>query len=414
MNGLDEAPMRAMEERVRAAFGAAAQTLTAEDLPGPPVPAARAWAAARGLRAWGVARVRMRGFVPAAAAAAVTVIIVTAALVVPKLLSGPPGGRSPGALAGAPAFFAGVAGAPPTVVDIYRSATGQVVASFPTPRNLRMFTAVARLGSDRTYAAAAVAKNSCTTRLYRFSIDSKGRPSGLTPLSVPQVTGAVGELAGSADGNVLAYTASGPCTPHAYTPVGVIHLATRQTTTWTFQTARPRWTHGHGYKYWHPYATAGSVSLTADGSVLGFLAGPDRSYGPQDVWVLPTSSPPGPLTQHARKVLHLRTAVFRVILNHSGSRAYVETLSAIRGGAVVLDLYSTSTGQRIRLLSRLGPGGHSLAELPLTVDASGQHLLAYGYLGSPRVTIMNLTTGRRASTTAAHLVIEGALTTVAW
>jgi len=358
--------------------------------------------------------VRMRGFVPAAAAAAVTVIIVTAALVVPKLLSGPPGGRSPGALAGAPAFFAGVAGAPPTVVDIYRSATGQVVASFPTPRNLRMFTAVARLGSDRTYAAAAVAKNSCTTRLYRFSIDSKGRPSGLTPLSVPQVTGAVGELAGSADGNVLAYTASGPCTPHAYTPVGVIHLATRQTTTWTFQTARPRWTHGHGYKYWHPYATAGSVSLTADGSVLGFLAGPDRSYGPQDVWVLPTSSPPGPLTQHARKVLHLRTAVFRVILNHSGSRAYVETLSAIRGGAVVLDLYSTSTGQRIRLLSRLGPGGHSLAELPLTVDASGQHLLAYGYLGSPRVTIMNLTTGRRASTTAADLVIEGALTTVAW
>ena len=113
-------------------------------------------------------------------------------------------------------------------------------------------------------------------------------------------------------------------------------------------------------------------------------------------------------------MLHLHTAVFRVILNHSGSRAYVETLSAIRGGAVVLDLYSTSTGQRIRLLSRLGPGGHSLAELPLTVDASGQHLLAYGYLGSPRVTIMNLTTGRRASTTAADLVIEGALTTVAW
>jgi len=415
MNGLDEAPMRAMEERVRDAFGAAAQTLTAEDLPGPPVPAGRAWAAAaRGLRARGVAPVRMRAFVPVAAAAAVTVIIVTAALVVPKLLSGPPGGRSPGALAGAPAFFAGVAGTPPTVVDIYRSATGQVVASFPTPRNLRMFTAVARLGSDQTYAVAAAAKNSCTTRLYRFSIDSKGRPSGLTPLSVPQVTGAVGELAGSADGNVLAYTASGPCTPHAYTPVGVIHLATRQVTTWTFQTARPRWTHGHGYKYWQPYATAGSVSLTADGSVLGFLAGHDRRYGPQDVWVLPTSSPPGPLTQHARKVLHLRTSVFRVLLNHSGSQAYVETQSAPRGGAVVLDLYSTSTGQRIRLLSRLGPGGQNFAELPVTIDAAGRHLLAYGYLGSPRVTIMNLTTGRRASTTAADLVVEGALTTVAW
>jgi hypothetical protein len=30
------------------------------------------------------------------------------------------------------------------------------------------------------------------------------------------------------------------------------------------------------------------------------------------------------------------------------------------------------------------------------------------------VTVINLTTGRRASTRAAHLVVEGALTTVAW
>jgi hypothetical protein len=227
-----------------------------------------------------------------------------------------------------------------------------------------MFAAVGRLGSDRTYAAAAVTRNGCTTRLYRFTIDARGRPSGLTPLSVPQVTGAVGELVGSADGNVLAYTASGPCAPRAHTPVGVIHLATRQATTWTFQSARPRWFNGH--KYWQPYATVGSVSLTTDGSLLGFLAGPDRRDGPQDAWVLPTSSPPGPLTQNARKVLHLGTGVFRVLLNNSGSRAYVETQSAPRGGAVVLGLYSTSTGKRIRLLGRLGPGGRNLAELPIT------------------------------------------------
>jgi hypothetical protein len=268
-----------------------------------------------------------------------------------------------------------------------------------------MFAAVGRLGSDRTYAAAAVTRNGCTTRLYRFTIDARGRPSGLTPLSVPQVTGAVGELVGSADGNVLAYTASGPCAPRAHTPVGVIHLATRQVTTWTFQSARPRWFNGH--KYWQPSATVGSVSLTTDGSLLGFLAGPDRRDGPQDVWVLPTSSPPGPLTQNARKVLHLGTGVFRVLLSNSGSRAYVETQSAPRGGAVVLGLYSTSTGKRIRLLGRLGPGGRNLAELPITVDAAGQHLLAYGYLGSARVTVINLPTGRRASTRAAHLVVEG-------
>jgi hypothetical protein len=415
MKGLEEAPMRAMEERVSDAFVAAAETVTARDLPGPPTWAGRV-GAARGLRAW-AARARMHALVPAAAAAGVTVIIVAAALVVPKLLAGPPGARA-AALAGAPRFFAGVAVNPAghypprTVVNIYRSATGRVVASVRLPRHLRMFAAVSRLGSDRTYAAAAITGNGCTTRLYRFTIDSRGRPSGLTPLSVPQVTGSVGELVGSADGNVLAYRASGPCAPRGRTPVGMIRLATRQVTTWTFQSARPRWFNGH--KYWTSYATVGSVSLTADGSVLGFLAGPDRRYGPQDVWVLPTSSPPGSLTRHARKVLHLRTGVFRVLLNKSGSQAYVETQSAPRGGAVILGLYSTSTGRRIRLLGRLGPGGRNLAELPVTVDAAGRHLLAYGYLGSSRVMVMNLTTGRRASTTAAHLVVEGALTTVAW
>jgi hypothetical protein len=411
MNGHEEVPMRAMEERVRDAFGAAAETVSARDLPGPPTPAGRA--SAWGARAW-AARVRVRALVPIAAAAAVALIVVTAALVVPKLLTGPPGGRPPGGLAGAPAFFAGVAGAPPTVVNIYRSATGRVVASFPTPGNLRMVTAVARLGGDRTYAVAAVNKSDCTTLLYRFRIDSAGRPSGLTPLSVPRVTGQVGELVGSANGNVLAYTASGPCTSHAYTPVGVIHLATRQATTWTFQTARPRWTRGHKYKYWQPYAAVGSLSLTADGSVLGFLAGPDRGYGPQDVWALPTSAPPGALTSHARKVLHVSTDVFRVVLSPSGSRAYVETLSEQRRGAVVLGVYSTGTGRRIRLLARLGPGGRSLAELPITVDASGRHLIAYGYLDSSRVTMLDLGTGRRSSAPAAGLVVEGALTTVAW
>jgi hypothetical protein len=46
------------------------------------------------------------------------------------------------------------------------------------------------------------------------------------------------------------------------------------------------------------------------------------------------------------------------------------------------------------MLGRLGPGGRNLAELPITVDAAGQHLLAYGYLSSPRVTMLDLTTGR--------------------
>ncbi len=44
---------------------------------------------------------------------------------------------------------------------------------------------------------------------------------------------------------------------------------------------------------------------------------------------------------------------------------------------------------------------------------AGRHLLGYGYPRSHRVTEMNLTTGRQASTAAAHLFTEG-LTAAAW
>src|SRR5262249_57267806 len=102
MKGLEEMPMRAMEERVRDAFGAAAETVTVQDLPGPPTPADRS-RAAWGLPAW-APRARLHALVPVAAAACVAVIVVTATVVVPRLLAGPAGGQA-GPPAGAPQVF---------------------------------------------------------------------------------------------------------------------------------------------------------------------------------------------------------------------------------------------------------------------------------------------------------------------
>lgn len=404
MKGPEEMPMRAMEERVRDAFGAAAETVTVRDLPGPPAAGGRS-RAGWGPRAW-APRARLHALVPVAAAAAVAVIVVTVTAVVPKL-TGPAGGQA-GALAGAPKFFAGVANPsehfpPGTVLNIYRSATGRVAATVRPPRPEHEFAAVGRLGNDRAYVAAAVTSfGACTTQLYQFSIDARGQPSRLTPLSVPQVNGIVLELAGSADGNVLAYTAFGSsrCALHGRDQAGAIRLATRQHTTWSYG--------GPGA------ANFSSVSLTADGSVLGLASGPGDPSGASAAWVLPTSAPAGPLTRHARKVLHLRTGVYRVVLNSTGSQAYVETGPASgRRGVVVLALYDTTTGKRVRPLGRLGLGGPYLAKLWFSLDAAGQHLLVYGYPASHRVTAINLTTGRQASTTAAHLFTEG-LTAAAW
>lgn len=406
MKGLDEAPMRAVEEQLRHAFGAAADTITAQDLPGLPAPAGRARVSRR-LRAW-APRLRTRALVPVAAAAGVAVIVVAATLVVPRLLPGPVAGRGRSGLAGAPKFFAGVAekslgqNPPATVVNIYRSATGRVVASIRPPKPYRDFVAVSRLGGDGTYVTAVItafSHTACTSHLYRFSIDAQGHPSGLTPLSVPQVTtGQVAELVSSADGKALAYTVSGCATGQA---VGMINLATRQTTTWTVPE--------HGLRP----VSFGSLSLTEDGSRLGFEVGNAAGFGPTNAYVLPADSPSGPLMRHATRVLHVPTGVFRVALSNNGSQAYVETQSAPRGGAVILSQYSTTTGQRVRVLGHLNPGGRFPGELSVTVDAAGKHLLAYG--DAHRVTAVNLSTGRQDSITAAQIpYLDAAYNTAAW
>jgi hypothetical protein len=309
--------------------------------------------------------------------------------------------------AGAPKFFAGVAeeplgqDPPATVVNVYRSATGRVVGSIRPPRPYHDFVAVSRLGGDRTYVAAVItafSPSACASYLFQFRIDRQGHPSGLTPLSVPQVTGEVAELVGSADGKALAYTVSG-C-PRAQA-IGMINLATGRTTTWTVP--------HHGI---HP-TIFGSLSLTEDGSRLGFVVGSPAGPGPTNAYVLPTDSPSGLVMRHARKVLHVPTGVFRVVLSNNGSWAYVETRSASRGGAVILSQYSTTSGQRVRLLGQLSPGGRLFAELSVTVDAAGKHLLAYTDVH--RVKAVNLSTGHQASITVAQIpYLDAAYTTAAW
>jgi hypothetical protein len=350
-------------------------------------------------------RRRIRGAAGGAAAVAIIAVTIPATIGTLGHSPGPAMGHRSAGLAGGPKFFAGVAETsthPPlkTVVDIYRSATGRVVGSIRPPKPYRDFVAVSRLGGDRTFVAAVItafSHTACTSHLFRFSVDGRGHPSGLTPLSVPQVAGQVAELVSSADGKTVAVTVSG-CVPQA---IGMINLATRQTTTWVVP--------HHGD---HP-VIFGGLSLTTDGSRLGFVAGSPVGPGLTNVYVLPTSSPSGPLMRHARKVLHVPTGVFRVVLSNNGAQAYVETQSASHGGAVVLSQYSTTTGQRVRLIGQLGPGGRVFSAFSVTVDAAGRHLLAY--TDTHHLKAVNLITGHQASITAAQIpYLDAAYNTAAW
>ena len=182
----------------------------------------------------------------------------------------------------------------------------------------------------------------------------------------------------------------------------MINLATRQTTTWTGP--------NRGIQPW----VVGSLSLTEDGSRLGFVAGdPAGPIGLTNAYVLPTDSPSGPLMRHATKVLHVPTGVFRVALSNNGSQAYVETRSASPGGQVILSQYSTISGRRIRVLCHLSPVSRLFTLFSVTVDAAGKHLLAY--TDAHRVTAVNLITGHQVSITAAQIpYLDGAYNTAAW
>jgi hypothetical protein len=350
-------------------------------------------------------RRRIQGAAGGVAAAAIIAAAIPATIGILGHTPGPAAGHRPAGLAGAPKFFAGVAEKPPgqippvTVVNIYRSATGRVAGSIRPPKPYRDFSAVSRLGGDRTYVAAAITSfnaPACTAHLFRFSIDGQGHPSGLTPLSVPEVTtGRMAELVSSADGKTLAFTASG-CAPGL--EIGLINLATRQTTTWIVPHRD------------HIPVSYGSLSLTADGTRLGFLYGVPSGDGP-NAYVLPTDSPAGPVMRHARKIPTVATYLLRMALSNNGAQAYVEMFS--QRGAVLLSEYSTTTGQQVRVVGQLSPRGRGSTVYSVTMDAAGKHLLAYG--SAHQLKAVNLTTGRQASVTVTQVPsVDTAYNTAAW
>ena len=327
-------------------------------------------------------------------------IAVTAAVVVPGLLDGTPSGALANPAA-APRFFAGVTAKQThtfpvaTVVKIYRSATGRPVpgAELTVPAG-QQIQSVSRLGNDRTFVAAAYDRKACLTHFLTFAVDAAGQLHRTAPLSVPQISGDVEELASSADGKVLGFMLS-PCNRSGLQVVA-IHLTTAQ------------------INRWHNPGVAGSPSLTADGSVLGFAATP--SFPPQKylAWTIRTDAPPGPLFKRARKVLDLPMGVDRVILSPSGAQLYAETQLGSSRGPLVLNLYRTSTGSLIRQVTRLGPGGQQLSLASLTLDTPARHLLAYGFFDGSLVKAFDLRTGRHLSLHVPHLAIDGGLSTLAW
>jgi hypothetical protein len=331
-----------------------------------------------------------------------TASMATASITKPAASPGDP-------LSGVPPFFAGIVAQSsgpqdhPTfrdVVKIFSSATGTPAGSITAPGSSE-FRAVSRLGSDRRFVASAFDRKACVSHLLKFRIDRAGRPRAVTPLSAP-LPGEVEELTASADGTALAFRESG-CNPGG-PQLGVIHLATGQTTRWK--------TPANSF--------AGGLSLTADGSVLGFTLERDFN-GPSaalQAWTKPTDAPAGRLLRRAHRVPGLGANADEAVLSPSGDQLWIEAQKTPNSqDPVTLSLVTTSTGALVRQVTQLSPGGKDLSFAQLALDNAGQHMLAYGENPGPGhadAEEIDLSSGKTRTLTITNPVIDGGLTTFGW
>ena len=314
-------------------------------------------------------------------------------------------------LPGVPPFFAGIIneehpdGSFQNVVKIFPSVKGIASATVTIPGARELFS-LARLGDDQHFVVGSFDRDACVSHLWTFAIDAAGQPGPVTPLAaLPQFSGAVSELASSADGTTLAFDGAN-CDNSAL--IGVVHLTSGQPTSPVTHWELPGSTFAFG------------ISLTADGSVLGFTFAAEDPDGNDTVQIVtkPTDAPAGQLLKGAHEVPGLGAGAPRAVLSPSGDQLYIERQTPLGEGPVNLSLISASTGALIRQITQLNTGSDEDRAFPTqALDHAGQHMLAYGQNPGPGhadVELIDLSSGQNLTFTMTNPVVDGAISTFDW
>jgi hypothetical protein len=326
--------MTRLEERLRDAYQAAADTVTREpdapDLTGTDRPASQARPGSR------APVIRLAA--PLAAAAAVAAIALAMTLIgttgsgrppgpwprparwgltaATSLAHGYPGGAIPAAPQ--PRYYLAIQPARlgPTeyafTASVYNTATGQRTGQLTLPRPGLWVRAVASLGNGAYVAAATTdwPRAGCRSWLYQFRLTAAGQPTGLKPFIVPQLPGWARQLGGSGDGRVAVLTTStcgrkptqaisatppsastsptsatttpSPSTPSMASPSPTPRSTTttpamnahddRATAIWVPTGATTSWSPWPRASNLVPENTVPSATLSADGRLLAFVA----------------------------------------------------------------------------------------------------------------------------------------------
>jgi hypothetical protein len=358
-----------IEDRLRDAYRAAAETVqpeTIRDLPSQATRPARSRARSR----------RTRALIPLAAAAAVTAVVTGLAVTVSLLGTGSrqPGG-TPSLGPGVPLFYVEALKINP--LEVYDTATGQVVATIQAPKGTFFDGQVAALAGDRTFLTAATPGslstdlNPCVSRLYEFQLNDAGQPGPLIPLhiTVPGWLDGSNSLSVTPDGRMIAYATDLGCRPIAGSSleIGVINLVTRQVRSWTLRQQT-----GMDVIY--------SVALSADGRQLVFSQGSFPATAPSTtvVRILPTSAPPGSFDQRSTVVPRSADGSWAA-LNADGGLLYMcsrPMLGVLAGGrstgAVTYSIESIAGGLQ-HVIASWSPQQYPICGASL--DTSGRYLL---------------------------------------
>lgn len=397
--------MTKLEDRLRDAYQAAADTVTSEmeapSMTGRP-------RADRILFTPGAPAVRLAA--PLAAAAAVAAI----ALVTSLIATSGPGGRPPqpdsqaqwrltavtGVAQGYPGnkipadppprFYLGIQPAPhgPTeyafTVHAYSTATGQQTGQLTLPRPGLWARAVASLGNG-TYVVAATKdwpRFGCRSWLYQFRLTAAGRPTDVRPFVVPSVRGWTTQVGGTDNGRTAVVITS-MCVHGRAQPMNshderatAISLGSGATMSWS------PWPLGSNLV---PEGNDPTAALSADGQLFAFvaIAGQPRDFGldTQAAYVMLTGHVRGPVPRRYHLVLNPRGAagVIAAALSPNGLVTFAMTARSYGGRwHEMIGAYATKTGKLLTVLA--ATSARSLdGDGYLEPDPSGAHLLVLGF-----------------------------------
>jgi hypothetical protein len=393
--------MNRLEDRVRAAAQAAANTVAGDSPPPLRLPGDRGrHPGPLGSGNW------RRTAAPLAAAAAVIAVVATS-----LALTGPghSAGHRPGGvvtLGAAPAYDGGTV--PPyyvalepgplsgasTQAVVRATATGAGLAVITPPRPYREFTAVSAAADDRTFVLAAQ-RSSGLEKYFELRLDPADHTARLTELPVPEEPGSqVMGVALAPNGSKLAIALGGG--GQGEQEIKVVSLHTGSVRTWQ----------GSGASDTINGVVQGAnlLSWTANGRTLAFevITGPSGFVPGHEIRLLDTTAPGGSLWS-SRVAIRFGSDAADAMITPDGSKVVVPIITLTTREFAE---YSVTTGKRLAVLGsrhyrHANNGGYPLL---LWADPAGSMLIVYDdrptgpqvtKTGEPDAGVLAVVTGSR-------------------